>query len=157
VPLIVDASVAAKWLVDEEHGAEAIALFDRDLLIAPDLLPTEVRNALLARVRRGLNSPDKARRAEAAVDSFEVALAPTGTLLGRAFELGLSLAHPIYDCVYLALALERELTLVTADRRLARIAPAHSKPRRPRGASGAACLTRGSRLRERPGASLWPR
>jgi predicted nucleic acid-binding protein len=107
VPLIVDASVAVKWLVDEEHGAEAIALLDRDLLIAPDLLPTEVRNALLARVRHG----------------FEVALAPTGTLLGRAFELGLSLAHPIYDCVYLALALERELTLVTADRRLARIAP----------------------------------
>jgi predicted nucleic acid-binding protein len=122
VPLIVDASIAVKWLVDEEHGAEAIALFDRDLLIAPDLLPTEVRNALLTRVRRGLNSPEEARRAEAEIGSFEIALVPTASLLGRAFELGLSLAHPIYDCVYLALALERELTLVTADRRFARVA-----------------------------------
>lgn len=122
MPLVVDASVALKWLVDEEHGAEAIALFERDLLVAPDLLPLELRNALLTRVRRGLNSPDEARRAEAAVGGLEVGLVPTASLLARAFELGLSLAHPIYDCVYLALALERGLTLVTADRRLARIA-----------------------------------
>jgi predicted nucleic acid-binding protein len=39
-------------------------------------------------------------------------------LLKPALELSLELRHPIYDCLYLALAQRRGLPLVTADERL---------------------------------------
>jgi predicted nucleic acid-binding protein len=40
----------------------------------------------------------------------------------RAFELATALDQPAYDCLYLALAIELEASLATADRRLARVA-----------------------------------
>lgn len=36
-------------------------------------------------------------------------------LVERAFDLALDLRHPIYDCLYLALALDRGVRMVTAD------------------------------------------
>ena len=127
--LIVDASAAVKWVVDEDRSPDALALLDRDVLVAPDLLLLEVRNVLLTRVRRGLNSAAEAKAAETAFDSIEIDLAPSREVLGHAFDLGLSLAHPIYDCVYLAMAVERELTLVTADLGMARLARQMAEPR----------------------------
>src|SRR5829696_3269756 len=38
--------------------------------------------------------------------------------LDEAFDLALAFEHPIDDCIYLALAVVRQLTLVTADRRM---------------------------------------
>jgi predicted nucleic acid-binding protein len=40
------------------------------------------------------------------------------TLMHRALDLAIRLAHPVYDCVYLALAEQRNIPLVTADARL---------------------------------------
>ncbi len=37
--------------------------------------------------------------------------------LERALSLAVEIGHPIYDCVYLALALHHETHVVTADRR----------------------------------------
>lgn len=65
--LVVDASVAVKWVVDEE-GSEAAAV----------LATAE-------------------------------------------------LEHPVYDCVYLALALERDTELVTADGRFTHALRAHGR------------------------------
>ena len=44
--------------------------------------------------------------------------------LERALSLAVEIGHPIYDCVYLALALHHETHVVTADRRFAAAAPA---------------------------------
>ncbi len=51
---------------------------------------------------------------------------PTEQLAAEALALALDLDHPVYDCVYLALAIARDLPLVTADRRL--IAAAQGRP-----------------------------
>jgi predicted nucleic acid-binding protein len=48
-------------------------------------------------------------------------LVATIDLLDRAFSLSLDLDHPIYDCLYLALALDTDARLVTADRRFTRV------------------------------------
>jgi predicted nucleic acid-binding protein len=45
-------------------------------------------------------------------------LVPVVELLPRAIELAFDLQHPIYDCVYLALAEREKAALITADRRL---------------------------------------
>jgi len=43
-------------------------------------------------------------------------------LVPRAFDLALRLDETVYDCLYLAAAIESEAALVTADARLARAA-----------------------------------
>ena len=52
--LVVDASVAVKWLVEEEHSDEADRLLDGNHeLFAPRLMASEVGNALWRKVRMG--------------------------------------------------------------------------------------------------------
>jgi predicted nucleic acid-binding protein len=43
---------------------------------------------------------------------------PAVWLAGRAFEIAAELRHPVYDCLYVALAEREGATLVTADRHL---------------------------------------
>jgi predicted nucleic acid-binding protein len=45
-------------------------------------------------------------------------LAPSAPLAARAFAIASALAHPAFDCFYLALAERHGTRLVTADRRL---------------------------------------
>jgi len=55
--LIVDASIALKWGVDEVGTPEALALKRTHRLAAPDLLVAECANILWKKVRRGELSP----------------------------------------------------------------------------------------------------
>lgn len=117
--MIVDASVVVKWFVVEPLREEAreVLLAD-DELIAPDVVTVEVANALWAKSRRGELGSSEAARAIAAVCSGGVPqLRSTPPLVSRAFELAGLLDHPVYDCLYLALAERLDLSVVTADRR----------------------------------------
>lgn len=119
-PLIVDASVAMKWLVEEADTGAAIALLVRDLA-APALLRVEVANALRTAVGKGAIARV---RAMALLDRLHAApMAVLGTddaLERRALEIALDLGHPVYDCVYLALAERTGRLLITADARFLR-------------------------------------
>ena len=116
--LIVDASVAVKWIVAEPLRDEALELVRQNDVVVPDLLPVEVRNALVNRVRRRLATVEEARRAASAFRAVPLIVEPSADRLDEAFDLALAFEHPIYDCIYLALAVIRQLTLVTADRRM---------------------------------------
>lgn len=51
---VIDASVAVKWLAEEEFSTQAFQLlFGEIRLIAPDLIFAEVANALWKMQRRG--------------------------------------------------------------------------------------------------------
>ena len=54
------------------------------------------------------------------IEQAPVEIAPTREHFVAATEFALALDHPAYDCINLALAVSRKLTLVTADRRLTR-------------------------------------
>jgi predicted nucleic acid-binding protein len=43
---VVDASVAIKWVIEEDGTPEALALYQRAKLIAPELLVPECANIL---------------------------------------------------------------------------------------------------------------
>lgn len=125
--MIVDASVVVKWFTTEALHEEArLLLTQSEPLLAPDLLPVEFANAMWAKVRRDEIDGAEARRAIAAVSGRGVPeLRPSATLVPRGFELARALDHPVYDCVYVALAEALEMPLVTADRRLAVAARDH--------------------------------
>jgi predicted nucleic acid-binding protein len=119
VILVVDASVALKWFVNEEGSPEAAALLTRgDSLIAPDLIMPEVCNATWKMVRRDMMHPAQQFAAVSRLPSILDELVPTGPLASRAIVIATLLDHPAYDCFYLALVEQRSGTLVTADRRL---------------------------------------
>lgn len=115
---IVDASVAVKWVVPEVLSVQADRLLATgDDLLAPDLLLVEAANALWSKVTRGELSGVKARRALGLLRESGLDLRPTGPLLDRALALAQRLRHPVYDCVYLALAERERARFVTADAR----------------------------------------
>jgi predicted nucleic acid-binding protein len=118
---VVDASVAVKWVIPEVLSDLADRVRDgAEDVLAPDLLLVEVANALW---RKTTAREISAREADGAFDLVRrsgIDLRPAGPLLPRAMDLARRLGHPVYDCVYLALAEREEATLVTADQRLLR-------------------------------------
>ena len=115
--LVVDASIAAKWLFEEEGTSEALALRASAKLIAPDLLIPECANILWKKVARGELLEEEARFAAGLLASADVEVHPMRSLLASAIQLALELNHPAYDCFYLALAVKYDCPLVTADKR----------------------------------------
>ena len=117
--LIVDSSVAIKWVLQEADTDRARLLFRRDDLAAPDFLLLECANVLTVKVRKGMISSndaiDRLRFIERAVSR----LIPMGPHLREAQRLSLALDHSAYDCLYLAVALAESAQVVTADARLA--------------------------------------
>jgi predicted nucleic acid-binding protein len=123
--LVVDASVALKWVLPEANSGTALGLVGRRRLTAPDLLAVETANALWLRVRRRELTAIEARTALVDLLSVPVDYLPDRPLAHAALSLAADLEHPAYDCVYLALAMDRAGIVVTADRRFAAAVAAH--------------------------------
>lgn len=113
--MIIDASVAIKWLVREDDSDHALALLDRSDLIAPDLLACEVANAIWKKRRRGELSdmPTRLGFIMAVFSQIE----PTHRYLARAAAIAVEIDHAAYDCFYLALAEDLAMPVITADQR----------------------------------------
>ena len=120
---VLDSSVAVKWVIAESESGRAIRLRDEyrngvHELLAPDLFPPEIANALASAERQ-----KRIRTGEAAVFLNDVlsatpALYPSSALLLRAMEIAIATRHAVYDCVYLTLAEAEACELVTADDKL---------------------------------------
>jgi predicted nucleic acid-binding protein len=118
--LIIDASVAIKWVIEEDDSDQADRLRGVDMA-APGLLRIEAANVLRTFVAREAMSANQAVELFALLQNAPVVVFDHDEPLERrALELGLALRHPVYDCVYLALAERLDRVLVTADRRFLR-------------------------------------
>ena len=124
--VVVDASVAVKWLVEEPYAERAVILvhtWAREglQLTAPYVMPVEVANALHRKVVRQELSQDTAIFLLDRLMEFGVALREPQGLHSRALELATVLNQPaVYDCHYLALADIMGCDLWTADERFFR-------------------------------------
>jgi predicted nucleic acid-binding protein len=116
--LVIDASIAIKWVVEEEGTPAALALRQQAKLIAPELLVAECANILWKKVLRGELSREEAVLAARLLEGAEIELLPTRSLLEVATRMSIELNHPAYDCLYLALAAKNKCQFVTADNRL---------------------------------------
>lgn len=122
---VVDASVALKWIIPEEHSDDARRLLagPHDL-VSPPLISLEIANVLLKRVRR---KELTAARATTALDRIERWLRVVGVEDTWSAVFKLAERHHIsaYDAVYVALAVQLNARLFTADSRLVNaVAPA---------------------------------
>lgn len=114
--IVVDASVASKWVLPEEGAEHAARLRDNDNdLIAPALIVSEIGNAVWKRVMWKEMPPDDAVRAVEIAVSLITRLVPLDELAARALAIAIELQHPIYDCFYLALAEREGVPLICAD------------------------------------------
>ena len=123
--LVVDASVTLKWLLPEVDSAAAMALIGRRALAAPELMLVEAANALATRVRRRELNPLEARTSLMDLYAIQIDFVADHHLVPAALSLAAALEHPVHDCLYLALALERSAIAVTAGRRFGSAVNAH--------------------------------
>jgi predicted nucleic acid-binding protein len=119
--LLVDTSVAVKWVIPEdgrrlEAGtAEALDLLPH-ALTAPDCMLAEFANALFKKVRREEIAEEQARASVAILPDI-VTFFPSIPLVEPALQLSFEIGHPVHDCIFLAAALQLGIPLVTADRK----------------------------------------
>lgn len=119
--MIVDASVAVPWLIETPFSIAARKIRD-EAGIAPVLILLETTSSLLKYIRVGQLEKVELFRAVRALPIALGELVSDQSLLPAATRIAIEANHKIYDCLYLALAIERREPLATADRRLAALA-----------------------------------
>ena len=123
--VVVDASLAVKWVVPEDDSEQALLLLDSwqvgvQRLLAPPLFKAEVTNVLHQKVLQGVLGRDDALEADDTLLSLVGVLDPNG-LYTRALTLASELQlRWTYDALYLALAEAQGCEMWTADRRFVR-------------------------------------
>ncbi len=121
--VVVDASLAVKWVLREPLSEEALALADGwvrtgTVPAAPGLLLAEATNVLHRRVAAGCLSPVVARRSLAKLLDVGIEIRESPKIHVRALELAREMGQPAaYDSHYLALAELMGCDLWTADKK----------------------------------------
>ena len=116
--LVVDASVVAPLIADAGPDGELFRAAVRgQTLAAPDLLRVEVLSVIRRHLASGTLNTQQANNAVDDLLALPIALYPATPLLRRCWELRSNVTA--YDACYVALAETLDVTLLTADARLA--------------------------------------
>ncbi len=126
--VVVDASLALKWLLVEEHSekeAGLASLWRREgtSLVAPYLMPPEVANGLYRRVLEQELTLQEATRLMNNLFNTEIELRELPSMHSRAMEIARQVnVGAVYDSHYLPLAEALSCDFWTADQRIYRAA-----------------------------------
>ncbi len=116
--LVVDASVAVKWLLVEEDSTTVRSLIrGGEGLHAPRLLVSEVGNAIWRRSRLGHIDRASAHELVAQIPTMPIQWHRDEVVCADATRLAITYDRPVYDFMYIALAQRLGARVVTADRR----------------------------------------
>jgi hypothetical protein len=121
--LVLDASAVVRMMEESPQAAEFRELvITAEVVLAPELMLTEVANALWRLQRAGQLELEglhqRLSKASDLVDHIE----PDRHLQVEALALACHLDYPVHDCLYLALARREAAMLLTADQRLEKLA-----------------------------------
>jgi predicted nucleic acid-binding protein len=121
--LVLDASAVLRLITHDPIASGWVEQVGQaPLVLAPELMLTEVANALWKLQRSaGLAGMDPQQLLADAADLVDQT-EPDRHLQVEALALACHLNHPVYDCLYLALARREAAFLLTADQRLQRLA-----------------------------------
>jgi len=128
--VVLDASVPLESIVPRsgpgmQLEAQQLLVSSNLEFIAPDFFWLEVVNVLAKAVRRKQWTADDAQDALARIKRNKIEIRPNSPLLETAFRLSLFHQLAVYDMIYLALALDERVDLITADLRLFNALGAH--------------------------------
>jgi len=120
---VVDASVAAKWVLPakgELWRPEAFRLLDaygagEVSLLVPDIFWAECGNIVWKAVQQQRLPRADAELAILSMMRRSIPTVPSAALLPEALPIALNFGCSVYDCLYVALALQSETQLITAD------------------------------------------
>ncbi len=115
--VVVDASVMLKLAFNEPLTSAAERIMQRYSLLAPDIIVAETGNGLWKSVKFGSLTLGDAQMALREMTRMVEHVASDG-LAPRALEIAVQLSHPVYDCLYAALAEREQIPLVSADKKL---------------------------------------
>jgi predicted nucleic acid-binding protein len=132
-PVVVDASVAAKWVLPAEgetlteEAAEWLRRYVQGEVrfLVPDLFWAETAKLLWKTVQHGRCSKEFAESALAALVDRRLRTVSSVHLLSLAFRIASEHERTVYDSLYVALAVRENGQLITADERLANALAAH--------------------------------
>ncbi|MEQ8713755.1 MAG: type II toxin-antitoxin system VapC family toxin [Cyclobacteriaceae bacterium] len=121
--IVLDVSGAVSTLLqDEKKGTFKDYLSEADFIIAPELFVVELGNVMWKYVRFQNMSEPKARQVLVSgldmIDEF----VPDLTLIDEAVRLAIQTRHPVYDCLYLTLALKTGYSILSHDKKLKSLA-----------------------------------
>lgn len=118
--IVVDASVGLKWFVPEVHSAEArLWRNGPDELHAPAFFfDLEIANILWKKVLRAEITRVDADLILGQLPTLPLTRHSEPPLLAEAFDLANRTQRTVYDCLYLALAVQLGGRMLTADQRL---------------------------------------
>jgi predicted nucleic acid-binding protein len=115
--LVIDANIAAKWYLPEADSETAEALFTAEFEFhAPSFLLTEFANSFWKHSIANRTYIDAWRQASRQLKKAIPFWHSDEQLHDQALELAITHRHPIFDCIYLALALQIDAVVVTADK-----------------------------------------
>jgi predicted nucleic acid-binding protein len=116
--LIIDANIAVKLVIDEPGRSEAMhRLRSEPVLVAPDWIRAELAHVFWKKSRSGHFEALIAARNLDSIGDFLDHYIPAAELMPMALGLAFEIDHWVYDCIYLACALQAGSKLLTADRK----------------------------------------
>lgn len=113
--LVLDASVAVKWVVEEVGTVAALALRAHFKFLAPELLIVECANVLAKKIKRRELSEKGALLCARLLTVADIEFVSTRILMEKVVRTAVQIDHAAYDCLYLMLAIENDCHFVTAD------------------------------------------
>lgn len=117
--LVLDASAVVRIIEGSALAAELHeAVLAADLVMAPELMLTEVANALWRLQRAGQLQADSLQSRLSMAAELLDHIEPDRSLQAEALALATHLDHPVYDCLYLVLARREVANLLSADQKL---------------------------------------
>ncbi|MFW5904364.1 MAG: type II toxin-antitoxin system VapC family toxin [Candidatus Saliniplasma sp.] len=119
--IVIDTSVIVKWFSEEKHTEEALKLREKirnkkEIGVLPDLLLYELTNAL--RYNPNFDEDDVKDAIESILEMDMDIITLTSDVLSNTISIAFERDITIYDSSYVALVMELESKLVTADKKL---------------------------------------
>lgn len=118
--IVADGSVVVEVVITDVGAHRAVAAMRGRSTLAPDILDAEVMHALKGLEREGFVSARRAERAVELLVTAPIVRISSQSLARRAWALRHNL--PLYDALYVALAQQQDVPLLTADRGMAEAA-----------------------------------
>lgn len=123
---VLDASAAVASLFASTRNARVAELLgETDTILAPDLMVSEVTNAIWKYLCAGaLEQETASTLADTAIGLVDEYV-PVHSLHREALAFSIQTDQPVYDSIYLVLARRNDAVLMTGDKRMRKLAADH--------------------------------